>query len=591
MLRFKQFIKEYLNPAQKDKVNTWLPDKESGAIYSPKAEEISSHIIPEGRHHIVIPAVAHTMRAVHDHLDKHGYTNHDYVTGNTTDKHGRQVSIGKALEKTKATEQLKNDYANDDKSQAKKLEDHDIVISRHPYHVAESSTNKPWKSCAGLTPSGRFCSYGNGAAARKLPDEIKHGTHVAYLVPKLKPGEETDDSFNGAQSRIDNATARILLKPHTSDQSGHTVIVPENKVYQKQRKGTYDGKNVGFLRSLEKFTDQHFPMKEGELYKKHQHVYDDDGTMNEPKFNTSDKSLDQLKTSDNPRVRSILRRSKNLTSDQLHKLIDYHDDPEHDKEAMTELASNPNLKRDHIDKLLSRNISNVNARLSTNPKLHKTQVDHLLSLGDETVNYGLGFNKNKKLLTKDHIHNIIDNSLQKEKELEDKSKSRNHTIEQFHNVLHHGMHHENIMSLLNHENIKPEHIDKIMNSNNPFLHARMIDNHSHHLTNNHLQQIINKWKDKDLSHFNDWHDPHIQATNKLKDRLENGNEAKTHHEMIKSHLSGTKPVTDDELDNILTSKGSNAAHSAIYIAHRTGSIKLKDYQKRLLQNQLGLTVS
>lgn len=60
--------------------------------------------------------------------------------------------------------------------------------------------------------------------------------------------------------------------------------------------------------------------------------------------------------------------------------------------------------------------------------------------------------------------------------------------------------------------------------------------------------------------------------------------------MIKSHLAGIKPVTDDELDNILTSKGSNAAHSAIYIAHRTGSMKLKDHQKRLLQNQLGLTL-
>lgn len=590
MLRFKQFILEYLNPAQKDKVNSWLPDKESGRIYSPRAEEISSHIIPEGKHHIVIPAVAHTMRAVHAHLDKHGYINHDYVTGNTTDKHGRQVSIGKVLEKTKATEQLKNDYANDDKAQAKKLEDHDIVISRHPYHVAESSTNKPWKSCAGLTATGRFCSYGDGVAAKKLPQEIKHGTHVAYLVPKLKPGEETDDSFNGAQSRIDKATARILLKPHSSEQSGHTVLVPENKVYQKQRRGAYEGKNVGFLRSLESFTNEHFPMKEGEVYKKHNQVYDDDGTMNEPKFNTSDKSLNKLNTSDNPRVRATLRRSKNLTSEQLHKLIDYYDHPEHDKEAMHDLAFNPNLKHDHITKLLSRNISLVNEGLSSNPKLHKTHVDHLVSLGNDTIDLGLGFNKNKKLLSKDHIHRIIDNSLRREKEIGDSIKSRDGSIHDFHDTLHSSGHEQNMLSMLNHENIKPEHIDKIITSDNPYIHNRLIEYHSHHLTNNHLQQMIDKWKDKDLSRFNGWYNPHLKAVNKLKDRLQNTNEAKTHYEMIKSHLAGIKPVTDDELDNILTSKGSNAAHSAIYIAHRTGSMKLKDHQKRLLQNQLGLTL-
>ena len=249
MLRFKQFISEVLNQAQRDKVNTWLPDKESGLIYSPKAEEISKHIIPEGRHHIVIPAVAHTMRAVHAHLDANGYTNHNYAQGTTTDKHGREISIGKALERTKADDQLRNDFANDDRENAEHLEKHDIVISRHPHHVAEGSTNKPWKSCAGLTATGRFCSYGQGAAARKLPEEIRQGTHVAYLVPKLKPGEEQDDSFQGAQNRIDQAIGRIYLKPHKSD-SGHEVLVPENKVYQKKRKGQIEGKNLGFLRSL-----------------------------------------------------------------------------------------------------------------------------------------------------------------------------------------------------------------------------------------------------------------------------------------------------------------------------------------------------
>ena len=509
MLKFKQFISEYLNDNQRERVNSWLPDKESGRIYSPKAEQISGHIIPEGQHSITIPAVAHTMRAVHSHLDTHGYTNHDYASGTTTDNHGRQVSIGKALEKTKAPDQLKNDYANDDRENAKDLEKHDIVISRHPYHVAEASTNKPWKSCAGLTKSGGFCRYGGGAAARVLKNEIEEGTHVAYLVPKLKKGEESSNSFPDIQKRIDKAKGRIYLKPHSS-KSGHTVLSPEDKVYQKEGKG----KNLGFLRSVQQFSSTAFPMKNGEIYHKNNNVYDDDGSSGTPKFNTSDESVDKIMKSDDLNARHYLRTSKHLNSDQLHKLIDYHDDPVHDKYALTDLARNPNIRKPHIDKLLNRNIPEVNNALAFYPKLHRSHIDHLINTGDSNTHLNLINNSNKDLLTKDHLHSIIDKALESENADTEKGEARKLTPEKMQNIYNSNNHGNILKWVINHSSIDSSHIDKLMKSNNPALHGALIAKDK--LSDDHLKHIRDKWQDVDLPHL--WQHPSERADNFLAHR-------------------------------------------------------------------------
>jgi hypothetical protein len=509
MLRFKQFITEYLNPAQRDKVNSWLPDKESGRIYSPKAESISGHIMPEGQHAITIPAIAHTMRAVHGHLDQHGYTNHNYAAGTTTDKHGRTVNIGKALEKTKASDQLKNDFANDDRENAVDLENHDIVISRHPHHVAEASTNKGWKSCAGLTATGRFCRYGGGAAARKLPKEIEHGTHVAYLVPKLKQGEESSNSFPDIQKRIDKAKGRIYLKPHHSEQSEHTVLEPEDKVYQRESTGKAKGKNLGFLKSVVNFSRQNFPMNAGESYRKNTNVYDDDASSGRPKFNTSDESIEKILKSDDPRIKSELRGSKDLTADQLHKLIDYHDHPQYDKVGLEELSRNSNLDKSHIDKLLSKNISSVNSTLALKKNLHKSHVDHLVNSNDSRVIQNLIGNDNKKMLSREHLHRIVDNALSDEKAHFERGKKAGATEQETHIMLGYSDPRKTLRNLGSQHNLDQAHIDKIVtHSNNPYTHADLL-NHANKglypkanelISDDHLKSIHDKWKDTDFSH-------------------------------------------------------------------------------------------
>lgn len=520
MLRFKQFILEYLNDAQRDKVNSWLPDKKSGRIYSPKAEQISGHIMPEGQHSIVIPAVAHTMRDVHAHLDKHGYTGHDYTSGTTTDRHGRRVSIGGVLEKTKADQKLINDFANDDRMNAADLENHDIIISRHPHHVAEGSTNKPWTSCAGLTKSGRFCRYGDGAAARKLEDEIREGTHVAYLVPKLKEGEESSNSFPDIQKRIDKAKARVFLKPHHSRAympDDHVVLEPEDKVYDKSNQG----KNLGLLKTLKKFTGENFKKQPGKLYYKNAKVYDDDSSAGTPKFDTSDESVDALMKSDDPRVKSELRISRDLSADQLHKLIDYHDHPDHDLQGIAELASNKNLNKTHIDKLLGRNIERVNNILIANHKLNKSQIDGLI--GNSDYHFSL-VNSRKNKLSADHLHKVLDSALEEEKNTINRANARatergiQQNNEELHNIIRNGAHHYTMRDLARHSSFDSSHFDKLLQSNDPVLHSFAIQDNPQKITNDQAEAISNKWKDTDFSHFNQFYNPKSQADDLLKSR-------------------------------------------------------------------------
>lgn len=518
MKTFNQLL-EYLNDAQKAKVDSWLPDKKSGRVYSPNAEKISGHIIPEGQHAITIPAIAHTMRDVHAHLDRHGYSNHDYVKGTTIDKHGRTVSIGKVLQKTGASDALKNGFANDDREGAKSLENHDIIISRHPYHVAEASTNKPWKSCATLTASGKCTTYGQGVGAKKLPNEIAAGTHVAYLVPKLKDGEKTSNAFSDVQSRIDKAVARIYLKPHHSEQSNHTVLNPENKIYEKKSR---TGKNIGFFGSVRRFALENFPKRVGEIYKKDKTVYDDDKTAAVPKFDTSDESVHTLMQADNPVARRELRLSKDLSSDQLHKLIDHHDDPKYDVSAMEDLAHNPNLQKSHIDKLISRNVPTVNNILISKHKLAKHHIDNFVNSSVDSTHLALAAGNNNPL-TREHLHAILDHSLKSQQDEGKRlsNKRIKHTEEEIHMINSYNPPHHIMKSLLNHPNLDGSHIEKMISADDPLLHTDMIDNYSSKLSDAHVKAIHDRWNGRDTTHLKSYQNPLRSAQFELYSREKN----------------------------------------------------------------------
>lgn len=129
-------LAEELTPAQKAEVNSWGSNE--------AATRISKGVFPEGHDRIEVPLERpHTSpedslhyKEVKAHLEANGHTIKDYKAGLATDKHGRDVKIGKALEKTKAPDHLKMNYANDPIRAASTQKDNlKVIISKHPHDV------------------------------------------------------------------------------------------------------------------------------------------------------------------------------------------------------------------------------------------------------------------------------------------------------------------------------------------------------------------------------------------------------------------------------------------------------------------------
>lgn len=303
--RFKVYLKEaHLTPRQQYGFLDIARDRGFNFDLhrpTPNAMKLSGHIMGDT---IEMPMMSTTMQNIHEHLQKHGYTMHygkkeayKKRINNRGEEQTITTSIGKALSQTKAPKSLLDSFNNDNHQEAHNLsQTHKVIISRIPHHIAACSTNTPWNSCATLNSwGGPSANTSNGwgdddeadpkdnadLAAAHLPNDIKEGTHVAYMVPnENKPHDEL----------IRQATGRLLVKPYTS-QNGHTVLRSETKGYTA---GHQAGAQVpqGFKDTVNNFTDTHFPLHTNTIYHKNPKLYDDDKIktiakldINKPFFN------------------------------------------------------------------------------------------------------------------------------------------------------------------------------------------------------------------------------------------------------------------------------------------------------------------
>ena len=240
-LSYLEFLNEELSSEQKRRVDSWERGDHS---FSDKAMNYTDKVRVPLIHHDD-PTVPHAK--VHEHLMKHGYEISDYKSGLAKDHYGRQVKIGKVLNKTEAPEEVKKTFENDSSRAVKKSQNYHVVISKHPHDVAGMSTGRTgWDSCMNMD---------TGENRRYLKNDIHAGTHVAYLVHK-------DDKD------IDNPLARIALKPFSGD-DGHTVLRPEDTQY-----GTGGD---SFAHTVRKWSEDNFPMKKKQIYHKDRSLYDDSG--------------------------------------------------------------------------------------------------------------------------------------------------------------------------------------------------------------------------------------------------------------------------------------------------------------------------
>lgn len=232
---FFQNLEEALSPSAAKVVDEWT------ATHGVPAKRISEHVFM-GKDVLMYPVTHNEAGDIHpdveSHLSKHGYTipsRDEYRSGYAVDKHDRIVSIGKALRRTGADMSTISAFENDSARGASTHSNLSMAVTWEPHHVAGMSTGRGWTSCTDLDV---------GMNSHKVEDDIRHGTHVAYLV-------------NSSDHKIENPLSRIALKPYKSI-DGH-IILRANTMH-------YGLGHDAFTDAAHEWTHTHFPAKSGRVY-------------------------------------------------------------------------------------------------------------------------------------------------------------------------------------------------------------------------------------------------------------------------------------------------------------------------------------
>jgi hypothetical protein len=259
-------VESTLSPRQKDMVDSsYYSDS-----MSPAYEKISS-VLGDKRFHTFPLTGSHGTEVdpdVSEHLRNHGYDIDDYQKGIAAKKvtvgnpamgipHREKVikqSIGSILEKTKAEPHVIKAFQHDPARTSTKTSGHHVCITQTPYGVAAMSTGTNWTSCMNLN---------GGQYNHHLEDDIREGTHVAYLVH-----HDDEDAFkHGEPSK---PIGRVALKPfHNEDDSDDVIFRPEAV--------SYGNATSEFHNAVSQWAVHNYPAKSGVTYKKNDSVYDDDG--------------------------------------------------------------------------------------------------------------------------------------------------------------------------------------------------------------------------------------------------------------------------------------------------------------------------
>jgi hypothetical protein len=238
MLRFKQFILEYLTPSEKKQVSTW--DKRT-----PEATKATDHFFGVGNEEHHEPLVNTGDKSeVHRAIERHtGRTisQEDYNKGLIRDENGKQKRIGEII----SDPGLKTQFKTDNTRKNVKANVMTVRTTRSAEGVAgQTSHGQGWKekSCK---------NFNTGSNRHYLPKEVMHGTVVSYL-----------------HDHEGNEIARATFHPHRNAEGN---VVYRRDSYYGLKHPEFEKHN----REME-FRLSH-PHVGSEDYIKHPEVYNDNG--------------------------------------------------------------------------------------------------------------------------------------------------------------------------------------------------------------------------------------------------------------------------------------------------------------------------
>ena len=366
MLKFRQFIVEYLTDKQKEQF--------SHVQMEPKARRDTDHFFGVDNDKVI--GALHSMtdkseihKKIENHLGKE-ISHDDYRAGMTTDHLNRPTRIGRLIKDP----QLRDEYARDPTREGSRSAQAQYTTSTVRGTEVAGQTN-PVPNAE--HPKGH--SWANISCKNNVTGVNRH-----YLEPEIKRGSVVHFVHDHNGQEIYRAT----LHPHYND-NDHVAYAVESEYGIKHPSFTADAHRVA--RELSHPTDT------SGLFEKRRGVYEDNGerymlhpnatpeqlhdhirdarkdgdlnhvaaklALNHPNADHThlQTALDNFPKASGGGLGTVVAKHPKITDKQIHQIIDHY------PRLHITVSSNPNLKDEHVAKLMKHPDNSVRAHIMSNP--------------------------------------------------------------------------------------------------------------------------------------------------------------------------------------------------------------------------------
>lgn len=209
---------------------SWKPDPLLSNIFNRLSKGKSKYRLYVSPTKGVIDLTTKIPSYIEKHIKAKGFnvSQLDYIRGYATDKHGRQVKLGKILSDNPGyldlfvqSEGRKRDL------QVLDREKYVLAVSHHAYDIVGASTDRGWTSCTDLR--GGYAA----TAPTRIKPEVDNRSIIVYLVRK-------------EDSNIQKPLARALAKRFVSDAGSERYLVD----------AIYPNKNPLLLKTVQGWLDR-----------------------------------------------------------------------------------------------------------------------------------------------------------------------------------------------------------------------------------------------------------------------------------------------------------------------------------------------